>query len=64
MIDIIFDGSDRAEDGIGFSELCIWDAEALTQEPIAKVRMPHRVPFGVHANWLSEEELAQQADWF
>ena len=64
LIDIIFEGDEKAEDGIGFSELCIWDAEALTTEPIAKVAMPHRIPFGVHANWLEEAELKKQMAWF
>ena len=44
------------------SHLCIWDAERLhlSTQPIARVVMPHRIPFGVHSNWLSAAELAQQ----
>jgi len=66
LVDIIFDGSnpEGSADGIGSSELCIWDAKNLTSEPIAKVAMPHRIPFGVHAGWLDEAELKAQANWF
>ena len=44
------------------SHLCIWDAERLhlSTEPIARVAVPDRVPFGVHSNFLSAVELAQQ----
>jgi carotenoid cleavage dioxygenase-like enzyme len=44
------------------SHLCIWDAEQLhvSAAPVARVALPHRVPFGVHSNFLSAEELALQ----
>jgi len=66
LMDIIFDGTDTGPntDGIGISQLCIWDAANLTSKPVAKVQMPHRVPFGVHAGWLNQQELEAQANWF
>jgi len=64
LMDLIFDGSTGGLDGIGTSELCIWDAAALTTEPIARVKMPHRIPFGVHAGWLTAEEVESQRKWF
>jgi carotenoid cleavage dioxygenase-like enzyme len=64
LMDIIFDGTTKGSDGVGTSELCIWDAAKLSEGPIACVDIPQRVPFGVHANWLTQAELAAQADWF
>lgn len=60
LMDIVYDGS------TGGSELCIWDASVLhvSPAPVARVHLPHRVPYGVHANWLSTEELFAQKDWF
>jgi carotenoid cleavage dioxygenase len=36
------------------SELVILDAQKLADGPIARVKMPRRVPIGFHANWLPE----------
>ena len=48
------------------SHLCIWDAEMLhlSSQPIARIIMPQRVPFGVHSNFLNAEELALQWQTF
>ena len=32
--------------------LLIWDASSFPSEPVARVRMPRRVPFGLHGNWM------------
>jgi carotenoid cleavage dioxygenase-like enzyme len=37
------------------SYLVVWDAQTFPSEPVAKVRMPHRVPNGLHGNWLPTE---------
>jgi carotenoid cleavage dioxygenase len=37
------------------SELIVIDAR--TMKELARLRLPHRVPFGVHACWLDEKEL-------
>ena len=34
------------------SYLVVWDAQSFPSEPVAKVRMPHRVPNGLHGNWM------------
>ena len=34
------------------SEFLILDARDITAEPIATVRLPHRVPYGFHGNWV------------
>ncbi len=33
------------------SDLLVLDAENVDAEPVATVRLPHRVPFGFHGNW-------------
>ena len=33
------------------SDLLILDAENLDREPLAIVKLPHRVPAGFHGNW-------------
>ena len=45
----------------GFSPLAsaclIFDAQHISQGPVAKVKIPHRLPAGFHAAWMSAEEL-------
>jgi len=33
------------------SDLVVLDAQNVAAEPLATVRLPHRVPFGFHGNW-------------
>jgi carotenoid cleavage dioxygenase len=35
------------------SEFVLLDAQNVATEPIARVRMPHRVPYGFHGNWVA-----------
>lgn len=35
----------------------VFDATDIEQGPIARVRLPHRVPYGFHATWVRGEEL-------
>ncbi|MET0701523.1 MAG: carotenoid oxygenase family protein [Mycobacterium sp.] len=41
---------DRARNS---SDLVILDASDFTGAPVARIRMPRRVPFGFHGNWIS-----------
>jgi carotenoid cleavage dioxygenase-like enzyme len=41
------------------SELWIIDAKEM-KEVVAKVRLPQRVPYGLHGNWFSEEMIQEQ----
>jgi carotenoid cleavage dioxygenase len=43
--------SDRATEQ---SHLAVLDARNLRAGPLAKVKIPRRVPLGFHANWLAE----------
>jgi carotenoid cleavage dioxygenase len=40
---------DQARDASSFFVL---DARNLTGEPLAEIRVPHRVPYGFHGNWV------------
>ena len=39
------------------SDCLVFDATDIRQGPIARVAMPHRVPFGFHATWARGEDL-------
>lgn len=41
------------------SELLILDARDITAAPVARVRIPQRVPIGFHACWVPEDRLNQ-----
>lgn len=37
----------------GKSELVIVAAQAMSEEPIARILMPQRVPYGFHGTWIA-----------
>ncbi len=39
------------------SELVVVDAQNITAEPVARVIMPQRIPYGFHGTWVSQEQL-------
>jgi carotenoid cleavage dioxygenase len=41
----------------GLSELLVHDAAQLGREPLARVKLPSRVPFGFHGNWADQGAL-------
>ncbi len=45
------------------TELWVYCAKTLssTSEPLARIVMPQRVPYGFHGNWLDEVEMKQAA---
>ncbi|XP_020104799.1 carotenoid 9,10(9',10')-cleavage dioxygenase [Ananas comosus] len=45
----------------GKSEVNVIDAKTMSAEPVAVVELPHRVPYGFHAFFVTEEQLRQQA---
>lgn len=43
------------------SELWIVDARTMSlDDVVARVKLPQRVPYGLHGNWFSEEEIRNQ----
>ncbi|KAF2727359.1 carotenoid oxygenase [Polyplosphaeria fusca] len=58
-----FDESQLDEDGHckehAFSELWILDARSMA-DVVARVRLPQRVPYGLHGNWFSEAQIRSQ----
>jgi carotenoid cleavage dioxygenase-like enzyme len=43
-------------------DLLILDAERIDGEPVATVKLPIRLPGGLHGNWVTPEQLAARAD--
>ncbi len=43
---------DRTRDA---SDLVIFDAQCITGEPVAKIRLPQRVPQGFHGSWVPDK---------
>jgi carotenoid cleavage dioxygenase len=41
---------DAARDG---SDLVIIDASDFAAQPVARIKLPHRVPYGFHGNWIT-----------
>jgi len=36
------------------SDLVVLNAAEIASEPVATVRLPQRVPFGFHGNWIAD----------
>jgi carotenoid cleavage dioxygenase len=45
------------DEGTETSELLVLDAQQITQEPVARVLIPQRVPYGFHGTWISESQM-------
>jgi len=43
------------------SELVVLEAQDFRTPPVARVRIPVRVPYSFHGVWIAGEMLAQQA---
>jgi len=63
LLSYVFDESQLGEDGEcnarAISELWIVDAKNMT-DVVARIHLPQRVPYGLHGNWFSEEEIEGQ----
>jgi carotenoid cleavage dioxygenase len=46
------------DDATDRSDLVILDATAPGADPVARVHLPRRVPYGFHGSWISDAELA------
>ncbi len=43
-------------DGGGASEFVVLDPESFAGPPVARVRLPYRVPYGLHGAWLADAD--------
>ena len=63
ILSYVFDESQLGEDGECMSqaksELWVIDAKNM-KDVVAKVQLPQRVPYGLHGNWFSEEDIQSQ----
>ncbi|KAJ1697400.1 hypothetical protein LUZ63_005912 [Rhynchospora breviuscula] len=48
------------DENTGKSELNVMDAKTMSAKPVAVVDLPARVPFGLHAYFISEEQIKSQ----
>ncbi|MEM7591792.1 MAG: carotenoid oxygenase family protein, partial [Cyanobacteria bacterium P01_A01_bin.83] len=39
------------------SELVVIDAQNVASEPVARVLIPQRVPYGFHGAWIDQAQL-------
>jgi len=42
------------------SELVVIDAQNFTNQPVARILIPQRVPYGFHSVWVNEQQLQSQ----
>lgn len=63
LLTYVFDESQLGPDGEcgedAISELWIIDAKTM-KDVVARVRLPQRVPYGLHGSWFSEQEIEEQ----
>ncbi|WP_373524892.1 carotenoid oxygenase family protein, partial [Nostoc sp.] len=45
------------DDTANTSELLVVNAQDVTAEPVARVLIPQRVPYGFHATWITDKQL-------
>jgi len=45
------------------SEFVVFDAKTMSPEPIVRVALPQRVPYGFHGLFIDEEKLNHQKDY-
>jgi carotenoid cleavage dioxygenase-like enzyme len=48
------------EEATGASELFVLDAKNVEQPPLARVKIPQRVPTGYHSWWVTKDDLSHQ----
>lgn len=63
VLSYVFDESQLDEhgdaNGDATSELWIIDAKQM-KEVVCRIKLPQRVPYGLHGNWFSEQDLENQ----
>ncbi|NEQ74354.1 MAG: 9-cis-epoxycarotenoid dioxygenase [Okeania sp. SIO2C9] len=51
LLTFVYDEKDKR------SELLVIDAQNMREDPVARVMLPQRVPYGFHGTWISEMQL-------
>jgi carotenoid cleavage dioxygenase len=47
------------DEGEDTSELIVMSAQDITAEPVARILIPQRVPYGFHGAWIDESQIAE-----
>ncbi|NEN92143.1 MAG: carotenoid oxygenase family protein [Okeania sp. SIO3H1] len=55
LLTFVYDEKDKC------SELLVIDAQNMREDPVARVMLPQRVPYGFHGTWISEMQLINRA---
>ncbi|NET24276.1 carotenoid oxygenase family protein [Okeania sp. SIO1I7] len=55
LLTFVYDEKDKC------SELLVIDAQNMREDPVARVILPQRVPYGFHGTWISEMQLINRA---
>ncbi|GMP62638.1 hypothetical protein CsSME_00024652 [Camellia sinensis var. sinensis] len=45
------------------SAVNVIDAKSMSADPVAVVELPHRVPYGFHALFVTEQDLYKVKKW-
>lgn len=48
------------DESTGISELVCYDAKTMNSKPVARVKLPQRVPYGFHSNFMNEQQFRNQ----
>ena len=48
------------DEAAGKSEYVVYSAKTMSSNPVARVVLPVRVPYGFHGEHITEEQFAQQ----
>ena len=55
--DAVYLGTLAHKNGEKVSEWFVFDGETMAEKPVLRVRLPARVPYGFHGEWVSETDL-------
>lgn len=63
LLSYVFDESQLNQDGYADSDAKseLWVIDAVTMEKVVcKIKLPQRVPYGLHGSWFSEQDILDQ----
>ena len=56
------DAEEHSALNTGTTELVVLDAQHIDAMPVATLRIPIRMPGGLHGNWVTDEQLSRRAE--